>query len=78
MTPIVAPLPEHRCPLCGGPNACAAAEAGRFDVPCWCAQVRFEPTLLARVPAEQQGRACVCRACAEAAQDRTSREGSQA
>ena len=39
--PLVTPLPAHRCPLCGGPNGCAAAAAGRFDVPCWCAEVRF-------------------------------------
>lgn len=69
--PITTPLPEHRCPLCGGPNGCAAAAAGRFDVACWCREVRFDAALLARVPVEQQGRACVCRACAEAAQDRT-------
>jgi hypothetical protein len=65
--PITTPLAEHRCPLCGGPNGCAAAAAGRFDVPCWCAEVRFEPKLLQQVPAERRGRACICRACAEAA-----------
>lgn len=61
------PLPAHACPLCGQPNGCAAARSGRFDTPCWCTEVRFTPALLARVPAAQQGRACICRACAEGA-----------
>lgn len=68
--PLTQPLPEHRCPLCGGPNGCAAAAAGRFDVPCWCAEVRFTPALLAQVPAAQQGRACVCPACAQGTEAR--------
>jgi hypothetical protein len=59
------PQAEHRCPLCGGPNGCAPAVAGRFDVACWCTEVRFSPEALARVPAEQRGRACLCRRCAE-------------
>ena len=62
-TPLNAPL----CPLCGQPNACAAVACGRFDVDCWCRSLSFSRELLARVPAAQAGRACICRACAEAA-----------
>jgi hypothetical protein len=61
------PLAEPRCPLCGGPNGCAPAEVGRFDVACWCTEVRFSPDVLARIPAEQRGRACLCQRCAEGA-----------
>lgn len=65
------------CPLCGGPNGCAMApspgepagtpvSACSGDAQaCWCADVHFEPSLLARIPAEARRRACVCRACAE-------------
>ncbi len=59
------PRPAHACPLCGQANGCAAARTGSFDTPCWCTEVRFNPALLARVPASQQGKACICRACAE-------------
>jgi hypothetical protein len=61
-----APLQAPTCPLCGGPNGCAAVAAGTFDVACWCSTVQFSPRLLALVPADQQRQACICRACAEA------------
>ena len=63
--PLAAPLPAPACPLCGQPNACAAARTGSFDTPCWCADVTFTPALLVRVPEAQRGTACICRACAE-------------
>ena len=54
-------LPQ-RCPLCGGPNACAMAE----DTPgaCWCFDTPIAEGALERIPAEQRGRACICRQCA--------------
>lgn len=66
------------CPLCGGPNGCpmAAGPGEPAGTPpacsgdaraCWCADVHFEPALLARIPAEARRQACVCRACAEGA-----------
>ncbi|MEX8518918.1 MAG: cysteine-rich CWC family protein [Leptothrix sp. (in: b-proteobacteria)] len=58
------PLAAHRCPLCGGPNGCAPAQAGRFDVACWCTTTRIPAEVLARIPAEQRGLACVCQRCA--------------
>ena len=65
MTPAAVTDPT-RCPLCGEPNRCAM-EAGRASgtppAPCWCTQVDFAPSLLARVPAEAQGRACICARC---------------
>ena len=61
------PLPALACPLCGGPNGCAPAACGSFDVACWCTQVRFPEALLARVPAEAKDRACLCAACVAAA-----------
>ena len=59
-----APLAQHRCPLCGGPNDCAVAKSGRFDTPCWCRDVHFDERLLARVPAAKRGLACLCERCA--------------
>ncbi|GAP34440.1 cysteine-rich CWC family protein [Piscinibacter sakaiensis] len=59
-----APLPNRHCPLCGGPNGCAPATCGRFDVDCWCRDARFTPALLAQVAPAQRGQACVCAACA--------------
>ncbi|MBL8289794.1 MAG: cysteine-rich CWC family protein [Rubrivivax sp.] len=69
-TPPAPPLPpqrEHACPLCGRANDCAAARTGSFASACWCASTTFGAELLSRVPAAQAGRACICRACAEAA-----------
>jgi putative acetyltransferase len=62
-----APLANDRCPLCGGDNACAPARTGSFETPCWCASASFDDALLARVPAEARGRACLCAACAAGA-----------
>ena len=61
-----------RCPLCGQPNQCAMEvelASGRPQPPCWCTQVDFTPELLDRVPASARRQACICRACAEAADD---------
>jgi hypothetical protein len=68
------PLPAPACPLCGGANACAVAATGDFNTPCWCRGVTFTAELLASVPDEMKGRACICRSCAEAAlRDRTTK-----
>jgi hypothetical protein len=52
------PLPAPQCPLCGGPNGCAAVATGRFDVPCWYSEQSFPPALLARLPPDARGKAC--------------------
>ncbi|MFM8590260.1 MAG: cysteine-rich CWC family protein [Limnohabitans sp.] len=59
------PIDPSRCPLCGGPNACAMAqpESGRASGPCWCVSETFSAELLARVPEQAQLRACICSAC---------------
>lgn len=63
-TQAATPAANHQCPLCGGPNACAPAQCGRYDVACWCTSARFPPELLARVPEAQRGLACICAGCA--------------
>lgn len=63
-SPSDPPRPHHRCPACGGPNACTPAAAGRFDVACWCTAVTVRPEALAALPAAAQVVACLCRACA--------------
>jgi hypothetical protein len=57
------PLPNHACPVCGGPNGCAPAQGGDFDVRCWCMDVVPSADALAAVPADQVDRACLCRRC---------------
>ncbi|MGB3068790.1 MAG: cysteine-rich CWC family protein [Ottowia sp.] len=64
--------PSH-CPLCGAPNACAVEierATGQPQGPCWCMQasISFPQALLDRVPGPARGLACICRACAEAAE----------
>lgn len=54
----------RRCPLCGGLNQCAVATTGELTTDCWCRTARIAPEVLARIPAEQRLRACVCPACA--------------
>ncbi len=65
---LTAPLTAPDCPLCGQPNACAASATGSFEVDCWCRSVEFPAAVLAAVPPERQGLACICRRCAQAAQ----------
>lgn len=58
--------PAHgaeRCPLCGEPNACALCTATSSLPSCWCANEVIPAGLLAQIPVESQGRACVCRRC---------------
>lgn len=67
-----APLPIDpvRCPLCGVANQCAQEierATGVTQPPCWCTEVRFEAELLSRVPEHARRKACICRACAQAA-----------
>lgn len=61
------PLKSDACPICGGPNGCAASACGSFEVDCWCAAVRIDEAVLARVPEALRGRACVCRRCIQSA-----------
>jgi hypothetical protein len=44
-----------------------ARTSGEAQPPCWCTQVDFSAELLARVPAQAQGLACICPACARRA-----------
>ena len=59
-----------RCPLCGGPNACAMASpaTGQSPQPCWCVRETFSPALLQRLPPQAQGKACICQACVKVGQ----------
>jgi hypothetical protein len=34
--------------------------------PCWCTTARFDAELLARLPEQARGVACICAACAAA------------
>ncbi len=52
------------CPLCGGVNQCAPAEAGVFDVECWCNMTAINPEAIARIPADLTNKACLCPGCA--------------
>jgi hypothetical protein len=62
------PIDPTRCPLCGQPNACAQAAApGGSAAECWCAALRFDAALLARVPVASVRRACICQRCQRAA-----------
>ena len=61
------------CPLCGQPNRCAMEvekETGLQQPPCWCTQADFSADLLAALPEEAQGVACICAACAAKQLDR--------
>ena len=65
-----ADLDPTRCPLCGRPNQCAMETQQRTGVEqpaCWCTLIDFSQELLARVPAAARGAACICPACAAAA-----------
>ena len=59
-------IDPSRCPLCGGDNRCAMEierETGVPQGPCWCVDASFSADLLARIPKEAEGKACICAAC---------------
>jgi Cysteine-rich CWC len=65
-----APLPDAtRCPLCGGDNRCAMEierATSQQQGTCWCVSQTFSAELLARLPADAQGKACICGNCLKA------------
>jgi hypothetical protein len=52
-----------KCPLCGASNECAIA-AGREPESCWCMTETMSPSALGSIPAEAQGKVCICARCA--------------
>lgn len=59
----------NRCPLCGGDNLCAMEierATGQPQPPCWCLSSSFAPELLAQLPAQADGLACICARCVAA------------
>ncbi|MDP2742677.1 MAG: cysteine-rich CWC family protein [Hydrogenophaga sp.] len=65
-TPTSSAFDPARCPLCGGDNRCAMEierATGLQQPPCWCVSATFSPDLLARIPADAGGKACVCATC---------------
>ncbi len=64
MSKALAPRRATLCPVCGGDNACAVAQSGRYDAACWCATAAIAPEALARVPASEVDRSCLCPRCA--------------
>jgi hypothetical protein len=50
-----------RCPLCGKDNKCGMV-AGASK--CWCFNTSVDCAVLAQLPPEAKGVACVCEACA--------------
>jgi Cysteine-rich CWC len=36
---------------------------GQPQGPCWCVNTSFAPGLLAQLPPEAEGKACICAAC---------------
>ena len=55
-----------KCPLCGESNDCQLCNDATYKGPCWCATAKIPDELLARVPAESQNKACICRECVAA------------
>jgi hypothetical protein len=65
--PAPATIDATRCPICGADNRCAMEierETGVKQGACWCVNMDFGADLLAQVPADARGRACICAACA--------------
>ncbi|MBV8619703.1 MAG: cysteine-rich CWC family protein [Curvibacter sp.] len=61
-----APAAADICPLCGESNGCAMSRAGADPADCWCMRTPVAPEALARIPAAQRGRQCLCPHCAQA------------
>ena len=65
MSPAEHDAPDtSRCPLCGQANQCAIV-AGLPPESCWCMNEPVSREALARVPADLQGKSCLCPHCAK-------------
>ena len=63
MTKRPDPNDTTKCPLCGKANDCAV-DAGRDPESCWCMTAAMSPSALESIPAEAQGKVCICARCA--------------
>ena len=54
---------QTRCPICGEANECAVA-GGRPPESCWCMTATMDTAALQSIPAEAQGKVCICAGCA--------------
>ncbi|AWB66323.1 hypothetical protein C2869_07700 [Saccharobesus litoralis] len=56
----------EKCPLCNQANFCGNL-SNDDSKPCWCMDdnISFPGELLQLVPSEAQGKACICKACAQ-------------
>ncbi|QAY65753.1 cysteine-rich CWC family protein [Paenibacillus protaetiae] len=50
------------CPFCGKSGYCGNLNS-HPDVPCWCYKAVFPKDVLALIPKELQGKACICPDC---------------
>lgn len=60
-------IEKSKCPLCGKLNHCGMEierDTGVNAGPCWCVGLDFSVDLLATLPQEARGTACICEACA--------------
>ena len=53
----------EKCPLCGKGNDCQRCASDTYKGPCWCFKVDMPAELVARVPEDLRGKACICREC---------------
>ncbi|OCX11285.1 cysteine-rich CWC family protein [Pseudomonas graminis] len=52
------------CPVCGAGNRCTLADPRTVDQACWCFTAEIDPAILAALPEEVRGLACLCPRCA--------------
>ncbi|HEX8588593.1 cysteine-rich CWC family protein [Pseudomonas sp.] len=52
------------CPVCGARNRCTLADPRTVDQACWCFTAAINPEVLAALPEEVRGKACLCPRCA--------------
>ena len=54
------------CPLCGQANGCLNLGAQDVNRACWCNDpaIKFPQALLAQIPPQLRGKACICKSCA--------------
>ncbi|MFT4824867.1 MAG: hypothetical protein ACI9DH_000707 [Halioglobus sp.] len=51
------------CPLCSGENQCAMSADNKIGE-CWCKSANIDAEALKNIPAQLQGKVCICQACA--------------
>lgn len=55
-------IDKRKCPICGKNNSCIHEQDLQDDT-CWCSHIEVPKELIAQIPDNLKGKACICHDC---------------